>query len=349
MTRSVVGRIAVVNQQIDAVYSDLSSTAENFSLTDVLSIEQVNDTLVKVTVNDQADVESVRNFLEATLSASMEEDEYSMVKSSKEFLIGLNVDNILHPEIASLKKEQEDEDGEYDEDDDDSEEENNEDEIEDDEEEDEDSDTVKKIKDKKEKTKEDKEQNQENKLKKPVPDKPKGNEEQKEEKRKVLAVLNTDIGFKMATSLYGMACGKDRSHFPSFVQDLDDFIQDYRRGSGFTGEEEPIQGYQGQRQENSEFIELLEFAFVQNDEMFQDIAKKKEQKFKEGRGGLLSAMMSALSGKAGDSVISSWNSGDVESLMEGLDTAIEKVVAKLVETHPDPKLPPEDDTEEKSE
>jgi hypothetical protein len=339
MSRSIIGKIVTVNERIDAFYSDLSETLASFGLDDVITVEQVNDQSIQVKVLNSSDLAQVENLLETALSASFEEEEYTMANNKDVFLIGLNTaTNTMLADISSLKKEQEDEDGEYDEEE---EEETDDDEEEiDSDDEEEDSETVKKIKGKKEKNKEEKDsKNTDKKLEKP------SNPEQKnkEEKRKVLAVLNTDVGFKMATSLYGMACGKDRSHFPSFVQDLDDFIQDYRKGSGYTGEDEQIQGYQ--KQEVSDFMELMDIAFDQSDRL-QDVSKK-EPKFKEGRAGLLSAMMGALSGKAGDSIIESWNSGDVETLMDGLGKAIEKVVEKLVELHPSPKLPPEEDSEEK--
>jgi hypothetical protein len=152
--------------------------------------------------------------------------------------------------------------------------------------------------------------------------------------------------------MYSLACGKDRSLFPSFAQDLDGFLSDYRKGSGYTGEEEQSYGYQGnnnQRNNEQSSLDLDTLLEVENEYVLDESKKKSgKPKFKEGRSGILSAFMQAMSGNSGDEIVFAWNAGDVEKLMEKMGDVTEKVVDKLIELHPNP-IEPKEETEETSE
>lgn len=58
-----------------------------------------------------------------------------------------------------------------------------------------------------------------------------------------------------------------------------------------------------------------------------EIAKKKKEK--KGRGALLSAMMRALSGDAGDKAVSAWDNGDMDSMVEIMGKVTEKVLEAM--------------------
>jgi len=58
-----------------------------------------------------------------------------------------------------------------------------------------------------------------------------------------------------------------------------------------------------------------------------EIAKKKKEK--KGRGALLSAMMRALSGDAGDKAVSAWDNGDMDAMVEIMGKVTEKVLEAM--------------------
>lgn len=86
------------------------------------------------------------------------------------------------------------------------------------------------------------------------------------------------------------------------------------------------------------FIELMEKAYAEDIPWATsnavdavviaavEVAKKKQ---KNGRAGLLSALMKAISGDAGDAIVKAWDDGDSEKLKELLGSATDKVAANL--------------------
>jgi hypothetical protein len=174
-------------------------------------------------------------------------------------------------------------------------------------------------------------------------------------KRRGMSVLTADTDSKMAMNFYRRSCGPNNKLYPEFLMELDALCSDFRKSSGYIpeDEDETQQQAQTQPQQNmsseESLLELADSLLIATNLNNIELAKKENKnKFKEGRRGLLSAIMPALSGEFGKKMESQWNSGDVEGIMESMGTVTEKTIDRLLETHPNPKMP-EETEEEKTE
>lgn len=121
-----------------------------------------------------------------------------------------------------------------------------------------------------------------------------------------MRILHDDEGFKLATRLQAMACGPSKTYFPHFVHELDKFLIKMRNKSGYDPSVNPEQA-------SAEVADMLELATA----MFVEEAKKGGKKFKQGRGGFLSAYMSIIA-KNSDKLVESWDALDVAGMEAGL-------------------------------
>lgn len=132
-----------------------------------------------------------------------------------------------------------------------------------------------------------------------------------------LKVLASPESHRFAAKIFQDMLGNDNmAGYAAFLQDFDRFLVQHKgRGDIAFG---------GKRKKDSEISseedDFFEVAFD-----LIETAKKK----KEGRAGLLSALMKAISGDAGDAIVKAWDAGDAEKLKELLGSATEKVASNL--------------------
>lgn len=149
-----------------------------------------------------------------------------------------------------------------------------------------------------------------------------------------LSILtNTDMS-RLVSKLYSHSCGENVSRYPSFWAELDTLCSKYRKKVGFTPEGKEEEEYEDPSlglQTSAALDEMTAFLFEEAK------SKGKKKKFKKGRGGVLSAMMSAMSGETGDKIAASWDKGNVKLFKSLLLDAVDKATKTLKDTHPDAK------------
>lgn len=334
--KTLKGQVAITNKDLSALFADFAESFKTSpsAVVDASSLAEENtdpSSFVFMSGVPTAVSDTARNCIVSHLSTHMDEEHYSITeieeageKATVSFMVSLD-------ESVSSDMEDDDEDGDFEEDD--------EDETDDEDDEDEDDDGEGEEKGKKDKTS------------KPKVDAPKkdsapqndltdltgGGETSRE--RRILSVLGDDQSAKLVGSLYMQSCGKNRKLLPEFWRELDEMCADYRKSSGY----EPDQDADVSDEDVA--AELMDVASMM---AIQDTSKKSKSKFKEGRGGLLSAMMGALSGTKGDAIIAKWDAGEIEDFAELMFAAVETVTNKLAETHPEPVLPEVDEDEDEA-
>jgi hypothetical protein len=153
-----------------------------------------------------------------------------------------------------------------------------------------------------------------------------------------MRILVTQESHRFAQKIYQNMLGNENmAGYAAFLNDLDRFLNTHK-GSGdlaFSGKRrgsEEASTAEGRILLN--FLELMEYANAGELPWATDnaddaivvaaveIAKKKQ---KNGRAGLLSALMKAISGDAGDAAVKAWDDKDSEKLSEVLTEAVKKV------------------------
>lgn len=154
-----------------------------------------------------------------------------------------------------------------------------------------------------------------------------------------MRILVSQEAHRFAQKIYQNMLGNENmAGYAAFLHDLDRFLHNHKGDGDLT--------FSGKRRGNSEeastpesrvllnFMELMENAsagelpWAANDASDAiivaavEIAKKKQ---KNGRAGLLSALMKAISGDAGDAAVKAWDDKDSEKLHEILTDAVKKV------------------------
>lgn len=160
----------------------------------------------------------------------------------------------------------------------------------------------------------------------------KENKEKKDPYGASLSVLKTGESSKLVNKLYAMSCGpKDVSRYPAFWAEMDALCSKYRKKSGFVPEDEREEEVEGEEEVAS--MTVTEIAAI-----FEEMeTAKKKAKFKKGRGGILSAFMSAISGEEGKKLEKVWDAGEVKRFKALLVKAAGKAAQKLKDTHPKAK------------
>lgn len=134
-----------------------------------------------------------------------------------------------------------------------------------------------------------------------------------------LRYLNTAEGHKFALRVFTSMLGnEDMSRYAQFLIDLD------RLFGGYVNKDSADFGTRKKKIEEA-MVEVANEMQAEEDAIIEE-AKKKGKK---GRAGLLSALMKAISGDAGDRLASAWDKGDSSAVREGLTDAIDDVVNKL--------------------
>lgn len=134
-----------------------------------------------------------------------------------------------------------------------------------------------------------------------------------------LRYLNTSEGHKFAQRIYtNMLGNQDMARYAQFLIDLDKFFGSYvnKDAADFGARKKRIE---------SAAAEIADDLNIDEEAIIEEAKKKK----KKGRAGLLSALMKAISGDAGDALVSAWDNGDAAKLKELLDKAIESVASKV--------------------
>ena len=156
---------------------------------------------------------------------------------------------------------------------------------------------------------------------------------------RALRVLSSSESHRFAQKIYQSMLGNDNmGGYAAFLQDFDRFLLTHK-GKGdiaFGGKKRNEEASEEtvEQRISANFLELMEKAYAVDlpwavpnaDDAIVvaavEIAKKKQ---KNGRAGLLSALMKAISGDAGDAAVKAWDDKDSEKLNEVLTDAVKKV------------------------
>lgn len=353
MTKSTTGRLLASHNSFEALAIELSQIpGMELASTRPFDVDLPSSQHLVLKFPEDSTIDDCLNLASVIMSRHLEESSYETVfdtDTSSVHVALLGGDGLLQDTaseelrayFADLSADDDDEDEEnQDEFDDDDE---GEDDDEDEDEDDDDADSKSKKKSKGEddddadsKSGKSKEKSKEKKPIKDDADTTGGNLDatKKKSDRKTVSILNADGDMKMVGGLYTRACGSKKDLFPAFHQELDDFLGDFRKASGYQEDDEDeaeTAAVQASLEQSS--LEFLESVFLD---------ESKGKKFKEGRGGLLSAMMSSIA-RNGKKLDAAWDAGDVVKVSELLMDVAEYTTTFLAEHHPDPIIPGDSD------
>jgi hypothetical protein len=133
-------------------------------------------------------------------------------------------------------------------------------------------------------------------------------------KKATLKVLVNPEMHKMASRLYGtINPSTNMSTFMEFIKDLDFLLNEYSVTNSNVAQPKGVK----------------EEAFSAFEEALAEVEEAKAFKYKEGRSGLLSALMKSLSGDVGEAITEAWNSKKPEKLNDLMQPVIKKLAGLL--------------------